>query len=79
MTATLQIKPATSPNIIRFDPAAPSNLVRRASVDRPVRARSLALALAVGVLIGGLISLSASDGEAAVLTGDEVKTEVVGG
>ncbi len=74
MTAVLQIQPK--------NPAAHSSLSlagRKAAAERrPVRAVSLAMALAVGVLAGGLISLSAaSDGAAADLPGADAKTEVV--
>lgn len=74
MTAVLQIQPK--------NPAAPSTLSlagRTAAADRrPVRARSLAMALAVGALVGGLISMSVASDGAPALTGAEVKTEIVG-
>ena len=73
MTAVLQIQPK--------NPAAHSPLSlagRKAAADRrPVRALSLAMALAVGVLAGGLISLSAASDGAVDLSGAEIKTEVV--
>ena len=73
MTAALHIQP--------MNPAAPSALSiagrQAASERRPVRARSLAMALAIGALIGGLISVSASSDDAVNLTGSEIKTEVV--
>ena len=73
MTAVLQIQPK--------NPAAASGLSlagRKAVADRrPVRARSLTMALAVGALVGGLISMSAVSNGAADLSGADVKTEVV--
>ena len=82
MNAVLQIQPAETPNIVSFNPAAPSKLstaaAKAAAARRPVRARSLIAALAVGALIGGLISLSAVS-DPAPLTGDDIKTEAVGG
>ncbi|MFK7918657.1 MAG: hypothetical protein AB8G14_11300 [Ilumatobacter sp.] len=73
MTATLQLQPK--------HPAAASNLsLAGASCARdrcPVRARSIACALAVGALIGGLISLNATSTNAADLSGIEIKTEVI--
>lgn len=73
MTATLQIQPK--------NPAAASNLSLAGAASarslRPVRARSLACALAVGALIGGLISMNVASDDAAELTGTEIKTEVV--
>ena len=73
MTAVLQIQPR--------NPATPSTLSlagHKAAADRrPVRARSLAMALVVGALIGVLISMSASSNGVDDLTGAEIKTEVV--
>ena len=73
MTAVLQIQPK--------NPAAPSTLSlagRRAAAERrPVRPRSLIMALAVGALVGGLISLSAASTGAENLSGAEIKTEAV--
>lgn len=82
MSSTLQLQPTTgTANIIRFDstfdPAAESGLTRRADVRRPVRKLSLALALAAGVVVGGLISLDAASGATPDLTGADVKTEAV--
>lgn len=75
MTAVLQIQPR--------NPAAPSALSlagrETAFEGRPLRARSVALALAVGMLVGGLISMSAASGGGGDLTGVEIKTEVVAG
>ncbi len=80
MNAVLQLQPADeTDNVISFDPARRSRLCavgdERAARQRPVRARSLAIALAVGALIGALISLSAVDAGSPALTGDDVKTE----
>lgn len=73
MTATLHIQPN--------NPALASNLslsgAAMARSRRPVRARSLACALAVGALIGGLISMSAASDGDTMLTGPEIKTEVI--
>lgn len=73
MTRVLQIQPR--------NPADPSTLSlarRKVAADcRPVRARSLAMALAVGALVGGLISMSAASNGATDLTGAEIKTEAV--
>lgn len=73
MTAVLQIQPK--------NPAAPSALSlagsKAAAERRPVRARSLAMALAIGALVGGLISLSAASNGVDDLTGAEIKTEAV--
>lgn len=72
MTAVLQIQPK--------NPAAPSTLSLaggRAVADRrPVRASSLLIALAMGTLVGVLISMSAASDGAPDLTGAEIKTEV---
>ncbi len=82
MNAVLQLQPADETNnVISFDPARRSRLSvvadARQADRRPVRARSLALALAVGVLIGALISLSAVDAGSPDLTGGQVTTEAV--
>ncbi len=73
MTAVLQIQPR--------NPATHSTLSlggRKAAADRrPVRARSLIMALAVGALVGGLISMSAASNGADDFTGAEIKAEVV--
>jgi ferric-dicitrate binding protein FerR (iron transport regulator) len=73
MTAVLQIRPR--------NPAAPFSLSlarrRSAAARRPVRARSLAMALAAGALVGGLISMSAASNGAADFGGAETKTEAV--
>lgn len=82
MNAVLQLQPAdNTDNVISLDPARRSRLTDAAAVRaaerRPVRARSLVIALAVGALIGALISLAAVDAESPVLTGDEIKSEAV--
>lgn len=73
MTATLQIQPK--------NPATASSLslsgAATARSRRPVRARSLACALAVGALVGGLISMSVASEGAVELSGTDIKTEVV--
>ena len=82
MNAVLQLQPADeTTNVIPFDPARRSRLCAvadaRMAQQRPVRARSLAIALAVGALIGALISLSAVGTGSSDLTGDQIKTEAV--
>ena len=82
MSVVFQIQPTDeTSNVIAFDPSRRSRMSiaadRRLAERRPVRARSLAIALAVGALIGTLVSLSAVDAGAPPLTGDEVKTELV--
>jgi hypothetical protein len=80
MNAVLQLQPADeTDNVISFDPARRSRLCAvgeaRAAGQRPVRARSLAIALAVGALIGALVSLSAAEVGSPVLTSDEITTD----
>ena len=80
MNAVLQLQPAdNTDNVISLDPARRSRLTDAAAVRaaerRPVRARSLVIALAVGALIGALISLTAVDAGSPALTGDEIKSE----
>ncbi len=80
MNAVLQIQPTDeTDNVISFDPARRSRLCvvgeARAARERPVRARSLVIALAVGALIGALVSLSAVDAGSRLLTGDAVEAD----
>jgi len=82
MNAVLQLQPADDThNVIALDPARRSRLTAAANArmaeQRPVRARSLAIALAVGALIGALISLNAVDAETPAPTGDEIESDVV--
>lgn len=82
MNFVLQLQPADeSNNVISFRPSRRSRLSdaanARSVAQRPVRARSLAIALAGGALVGGLIALGAADSGASDLTGDDIKTEVV--
>lgn len=82
MNAVLQLQPAdNTDNVISLDPARRSRLTDAAAVRaaerRPVRARSLVIALAVGALIGALISLAAVDAGSPTLTGDDIKSEAV--
>lgn len=75
MTAVLQIQPK--------NPVAHSSLSlagSKAATDRrPVRARSLAMALAVGTLVGALISMSAASDGTPNMSGADIKTEAVTG
>lgn len=75
MTAVLQIQPK--------NPAAHSSLSlagsKVAADRRPVRARSLAMALAIGTLVGALISMSAASEGNPNMTGSDIKTEAVAG
>lgn len=82
MTAALHFQPTNTPiAAVRFNPAASSQLSRNATAvahaRRPVRGRSLAMALAVGALIGGLISMSAAGAGSVDMAGIDVKTELV--
>ena len=82
MNAVLQLQPTDeTTNVISFDPARRSRLSAvadaRVAPQHPVRARSLVIALAVGAVIGALISLSAVDAGSSDLTDDQVKTDVV--
>jgi len=82
MNFVLQLQPADETNnVISFNPARRSRLsdaaTARRAAQRPVRARSIAIALAVGALIGGLIAMNSADTGSNNLTGDDVKTEVV--
>lgn len=82
MNAVLQLQPADdTDNVIALDPARRSRLTDAATAriaeQRPVRARGLAIALAVGALIGALISLNTAGAETPALTGDEIKSDVV--
>ena len=73
MTAVLQIQPRNPATQSTFSLAG-----RQARADRrPVRVRSLVMALTVGALVGGLISLSAASGGAPDLVGSDIKSEVV--
>ncbi|MEP1125789.1 MAG: hypothetical protein ABJH68_18060 [Ilumatobacter sp.] len=75
MTAVLQIQPKNPADHSNFSLAG-----RTAAADRrPVRARSLAMALAVGTLVGILISLSAASEGTPNMTGADIKTEAVAG
>ena len=73
MTPTLQIQP--------IDPAAPSTFSlagRKSATDRrSVRPLSIAAALAIGVLFGSLISMSASSDESVDTSGEQFMTESV--
>jgi hypothetical protein len=80
MNAVLQLQPADeTTSVVSYDPARRSRLSAsaqaRAAGHRPIRTRSLAVALAVGALVGALISLSAADAGSQVFDGDQIKTE----
>ena len=86
MPAVLQLQPIDDTpgegrNVISLDPARRSRIAReagaRAAEARPVRARSLAIALAVGALIGALVSLNAVDADSPIPLGADIKSEEV--
>ena len=83
MNTVLQVQPSadtTDRSPIALDPARRTRLSsaarERSRRERPVRVLSLALALAVGTVIGALLAMSAADHSTPNMSGNDIMTEV---